>query len=360
MAQPAWRTRILGGALVLSVVAALVLLFLLTRSASPRIAQISDQTQAMISDTFATPTPTPLPFAELTIPTLRSRSYQSQLEEITLQSETPTYRSYRVMYRSDNLKIYGQLTVPKATTQQPQPEAGWPAVVFVHGYIPPTLYKTFGNYSSYVDALARRGVVVLKIDLRGHDQSEGEPGGAYYSSDYVIDTLNAYKALQQHEAVNPQQIGLMGHSMAGNVTMRAAVVQRDIPKVIIWSGAVYTYQDMLDLGIDDNSYRPPTTTAAPRQRREALRQTHGDFSAESAFWQQVVPTNYLDGVTTDFQFHHPVDDTVVSVEYSRGVVPILKQAGLQAELFEYATGGHNLTGTTFTQAMQSTVAFLKQ
>ncbi len=77
------------------------------------------------------------------------------------------------------------------------PERGFPAVVFVHGYIPPGEYKTTENYQRYVNYLASRGLEVLKVDLRRHGNSEGEAGDAYYSGDYNVDTpkciLSAFK-----------------------------------------------------------------------------------------------------------------------------------------------------------------------
>lgn len=135
----------------------------------------------------------PNKFEELTIPYLRSRSYFGELGEKKLYEEKNQYNSYLTSYKSDGLKINGLLTVPKGD----MPSGGWPAVVFVHGYIPPALYKTTEKYLEYVDHLAKSGLVVFKIDLRGHGESEGEPGGAYYSADYVIDVLNAYSALQR-------------------------------------------------------------------------------------------------------------------------------------------------------------------
>ena len=47
-----------------------------------------------------------------------------------------------------------------------------------------------------MDYLAQNGFVVFKIDLRGHGDSEGEPGGGYFGADYVTDTLNAHSALE--------------------------------------------------------------------------------------------------------------------------------------------------------------------
>ena len=297
------------------------------------------------------PSPTPFPFEELTIPYLQKRTYQSVLQEKTQLSQTGTYTSYLTSYDSDGLQINALLTVPK----NQKPENGYPAVVFVHGYIPPASYQTTQKYEAYIDYLARNGIVVLKIDLRGHGTSEGEASGAYYSSDYVIDVLNAYAALENTEFVDGTAIGLWGHSMAGNVVLRAVAAKKTVPKAVIWAGAVYTYADMAQLRISDDSYTPPSQSSDRSRKREQLSQTYGQFSSDSWFWQMVPATNYLDGVQTAIQVHHAENDAVVSVEYSRKLAEIMQKTDINFEFFEYATGGHNMTGQTFTQAMQRTV-----
>lgn len=302
------------------------------------------------------PTPTPIPFIEMTVPYLRERDYESTLGARTRLSESATYTSYLTHYTSDGLKINGLLTIPKGEP----PTGGWPAIVFVHGYIPPTVYKTTGNYVAYVDYLARNGFAVFKIDLRGHDKSEGEPGGAYYSSDYVIDTLNARAALGNTPEVNENRIGLWGHSMAGNVTMRAFVARPEIPGVVIWAGAGYTYTDLATYRISDNSYRPPQTNTARQRKREQLREAHGDFNAEHPFWKQVAVTDYLKDLKGALELHHAVNDDVVSIEYSRNLMKLLDGTNVRHELFEYPSGGHNIDGGSFSTAMQRTVEFYKE
>jgi dipeptidyl aminopeptidase/acylaminoacyl peptidase len=297
----------------------------------------------------------PNKFEELTIPYLRSRSYFGELGEKKLYEEKNQYNSYLTSYESDGLKINGLLTVPKGDT----PSGGWPAVVFVHGYIPPTLYKTTEKYIEYVDYLAKNGLVVFKIDLRGHGESEGEPGGAYYSADYVIDVLNAYSALQKSLVVDSKRVGLWGHSMAGNVLFRAAVVKKDIPKVVIWAGAVYSYSDMEKYGIQDNSYRPVGMSVDRQKRRQELFETYGQFSDSSAFWKKVVGLNFLEGVTTKFSIHHAVDDSVVNIGYSRDLQKELMEKNINVEQFEYGTGGHNISGSSFGQAIKRSADFFK-
>lgn len=294
-----------------------------------------------------------LPFAEMTIPALRARSYDSTLGEKSTYESKPTYTSYLTSFRSDGYKINALLTEPTG----PMPAGGWPAIVFVHGYIPPTLYQTTSRYIEYVDSLARSGYVVLKIDLRGHGKSEGTPGGAYYSSDYVIDTLSAYQALSTSELVNPKRIGLWGHSMAGNVLLRAAVVRPDIPAVAIWAGAGYTYSDLQTYRIQDASYRPPQVSASQSSRRAELFAKYGQFDPENEFWKQIVPTNYLDDNTSHFALFHANDDTVVSTAYTTGLQSIFDAKKISNEVHLYPRGGHNLSGNTFSQAMQATRLF---
>lgn len=304
----------------------------------------------------SSPHPSPFPFQEMTIPYLRTREFKSNLGNLEKISENAAYTSYITNYNSDGLRVNGLLTIPK----NDKPFGGWPAIVFVHGYIPPTQYETRTRYADHVDFLSRNGFVVFKIDLRGHGNSEGEAGGGYYSGDYIIDTLNAYAALKKADFVNPNKIGLWGHSMAGNVLLRALAVNVDIPAIAIWAGAVYTYTDMQKYGIDDNSYRPPVNASAQQTRRKQLFDTYGQFDAGHEFWRQVAPTNYLSDIKGAIEISHAIDDPVVNIGYSRDLMDLLDGTQAPHELHEYSSGGHNITGASFTQAMQDTVTFFKK
>lgn len=335
--------------IIASIVLAYSLIFLVyTYASNNRQNQVDQSTQNQIVTS-----PTPIPYAEMTIPYLRSLTYESALGERVIYQDYPNYTSYLTSYRSDNLKINGLLTIPKGTV----PDGGWPAIVFVHGYIPPTQYVTTEKYVAYVDALARSGFVVFKIDLRGHGQSEGDATGAYYSEGYVIDTLHARSALASADFVNKNKIGLWGHSMAGNVTLRALATMQDIPAVVIWAGAVFTYEDMQKYGLSDNSYRPPLQVSQRVSRRNEMFRVHGQFTKDSYFWKQVVPVNYLEKSGGAVQLHHPVDDDVVNVEYSRGLSKLLDLKGVDHEYHEYQSGGHNIESPYFEIAMTRTIDF---
>ncbi len=301
------------------------------------------------------PQPSSIPFERLTIPYLKQKVYDGSVNKLEQYRQNNNYTSYTTSYDSENLKINALLTLPN----QEKPENGWPAIVFVHGYIPPNQYQTTQRYQDYVDYLARNNFVVFKIDLRGHGNSEGEPSSAYYSSDYVIDTLNTYQALEKLDFVNPDKIGLWGHSMAGNIIIRSILAKPDIPAAVVWSGSVFTYQDFIDYGIDDDSYQPPDPDSPRRKRRQELFDTYGRFRLESNFWSQVSPLDYLSDIQGSIQLHHATNDNVVNIEYSRNIYNLLMQNNINSEIYEYQQGGHNLVSPAFSNAMNRTVNFFK-
>ena len=342
--------------ILIDIIIALIVFYFLANNASKKSLNPITTIKSKIAES-KTAAPTPFPFQEITIPYLRSQKFESKLSDSTELSQNSNYSSYLTSYESEGSRVNGLLTKPDGEI----PEGGWPAIVFVHGYIPPTQYSTTGSaYSSYVDYLASQGFVVFKIDLRGHGESEGEAGGGYFGSDYITDTLNAYSALQNSDFVNPDKIGLWGHSMAGNVLMRSAAVKQDIPSIVIWAGAVYSYTDREKYGINDASFQISSLSSNRQSKRRELIAKYGDPSDDSPFWKMVAPTNYLNDLKGAVQINHAIDDSVVNIGYSRDLDLLLDKTKVPHELHEYSTGGHDIEGVSFTEAMDNTVEFFNK
>lgn len=353
--EPSKKTYVLLGGVSLFVVLGAAMIFLQTPSQPAQ--EIKNTINRVVNQPSSAPEPTPYPFYELTIPYLREQTYESTLAPLEEVSSNGSYTSYVTSYTSNGLKINGLLTRPTGDA----PEGGWPAIVFIHGYIPPRSYETLGQpYSRYVDYLASQGFVVFKIDLRGHGNSEGEPGGAYYSADYVIDTLSARSALASAEFINKDKIGLWGHSMAGNVSLRALAAHPEIPAAVIWGGAGFSYTDLVTYRISDASFDPSQSSSTRMRKREQIRKLYGDPDPSKPFWQQMAPTSYLNELQGAVQLHHAVDDDVVSINYSRDLNALLDKTSVPHEFYEYESGGHNITDPGFTQAMERTTAFFKK
>jgi dienelactone hydrolase len=307
----------------------------------------------------ASPGQTPAPTFEvgndLTIGALRAQEIVGSdiIIEETLANGA-NYAQHIASYLSEGYKVYGLLTVPLGDV----PEGGFPAIVFVHGYIPPEIYRTTERYVAYVDALARAGFVVFKIDLRGFGNSEGEPSGAYFSPDYTVDAIAALKSLQRTDYVNPEGIGLWGHSMAGNVVLRAMLAEPDVQAGVIWAGAVYSYDDMVRYAIQDPSFRRDEQTTTIR-RGAILRETYGPPDTREPFWQAVSLTENIEFLEAPLQIHHALNDSVVNIGYSQDLAAVLEEAGKSYQLFTYDGGGHNIESPYFGDAMQQTIQFFR-
>lgn len=291
----------------------------------------------------------------LAIDTMRKGNYPGSDIQIEKElADGTNYKQYIASYKSEGLKIYALLTVPKGT----KPDLGFPVIVFNHGYIPPDQYKTTERYVAYVAYFARNGYVVFKPDYRGHGQSEGDPLGAYYSSAYAIDVLNAVSSVKNYKDVNGSKIGMWGHSMGGNITLRDLEVSLDVKAAVIWGGVVGSYDDLVNNWHRRVPFVPSARELSLRNRfRQDLIDKYGNPSSGGDFWKAVDPTLNLNFVNTPIQLHHGLADEEVPFEFSVNLDKKLKDAGKTVELFTYAGADHNISSPAFELAMKRSLDF---
>ena len=214
----------------------IVVFFVLTRhtlSSVKKVAQISKPTVTLAPQSASFP---------LAIANMRKKSYPGSTITIeqTLAPAT-NYNQYVVSYISDGLKQYGLLTVPMGN----KPSGGWPIILFNHGYIPPASYSTTDSYAVMVDPLASAGYIVFKPDYRGNGNSQGTPSQPYITPDYVTDSMNARASIKKYKDVNPNKIGVFGHSMGGNITLHELVITHDFKAAELMAGVVGNATDLL-------------------------------------------------------------------------------------------------------------------
>lgn len=285
----------------------------------------------------------------MSIEALRQREYLGGSFEIEQALANGTnYRQFVASYKSEGLKIYGLLTVPLT----PKPKDGYPAIVFVHGHIPPKQYSTTGNYPTYQATLARSGMITFKPDLRGHGRSEGEAVSAHYSEKYVIDTIYAINYLKNYKDVDPEKLGYWGHSNGGEIGLRTAVISKDIKAYVFWAGVVGSFEDMLETyndkipflkNVDDNP----------------LVKEYGLPSSNQEFWKKLDPYSYLNDISAPIQLHHGTNDSSVPIELSVQLKKALESAEKKVEYFEYTNDDHNI-GNQSSTAWQRSIQFFKK
>src|SRR3989344_3393829 len=272
------------------------------------------------------------------------------------------YKRYIASYKSEGLKIYALLTIPNGT----KPETGWPVVIFNHGYIPPSQYKTTERYVAYTDAFSRNGYILFRSDYRGHGNSEGTARGGYGSPDYTIDILNALDSIKKHPDVDPNRIGMWGHSMGGYITLRAMVARNDIKAGVIWAGVVASYEDLMYNWRRNtaSSVVQPTVTPTPISSRGGswraeLVRNYGTPDENPDFWNSISATGFLDEISGPLQLHHGTADTSVPLKFSEKLDQLMKDKGKAVELYTYAGNDHNISAS-FNTAIKSSVDFFNK
>lgn len=290
----------------------------------------------------------------LAIEYMRKQEYSGS--DIVIEQALPqgsNYDRYIASYKSDGLKIYALLTVPRGD----KPSNGWPVIVFNHGYIPPAEYRTTERYVAYTDVFSRNGYIVLKPDYRGHGNSEGDPEGAYYSPAYTIDVLNAVSSIKKYKDSDPNKIGMWGHSLGGNITLRSMVVSSDIKVGVIFAGVVASYQDMANSWRRSVPWRPSQREQALRRPgRQSLIDKYGDFEKNPSFWESITPISQVKDISGPIQLHHGRADGEVPLLFSEKLYDALKNSGKTVEIYTYSGDDHNISAS-LNIALERSVAF---
>lgn len=110
------------------------------------------------------------------------------------------------------MTLAGTLSIPKE-------EGPHPAVVLLQGsgengrdYA----YRGHKFFLVLADHLTRRGLAVLRYDLRGVEESEGRLSGASLE-DLARDAASALRFLKERPSTEAGSVGLIGHSMGGMI-----------------------------------------------------------------------------------------------------------------------------------------------
>ena len=129
-----------------------------------------------------------------------------------------------VTFTSAGLKLSGVVHVPSGM------RAGERRAAFIvlHGF---GSNKTSSNTMQPTKVLGELGYVVLRFDMRGCGESEGE-FGRVICLEQVEDTRNALTFLADHPAVDPERIGVIGSNFGGAVAVYTGGVDKRVAAVV--------------------------------------------------------------------------------------------------------------------------------
>ncbi len=246
---------------------------------------------------------------------LRQRDYKKgKIKTEKTLSQNNNYTSYQVSYDSDGLKIYGVMNVPKGN-------GPFPVIILNHGYYNTSQFQSGDGTKTMADILARNGYLTLASDYRGHGMSEndGEGRGGGHRPEYAIDVLNLIASLESLSYIDTNKIGMWGHSMGGEVSLRTIEATDRVKAVALWA---------------------PTSANASHNSSfyGGSRQTTEDENSET---YGISPINYLNYISSPISLHQGLDDTEVNPEWSKELKFALEKEGKSVEYFEYEGQDHN-------------------
>ena len=131
---------------------------------------------------------------------------------------------HAVTFPSAGLKLSGVVHVPSGM----RPGERRAAFIVLHGF---GSNKTSSNTMQPTKVLGELGYVVLRFDMRGCGESEGE-FGRVICLEQVEDTRSALTFLADHPAVDPERIAVIGSSFGGAVAVYTGGVDERVAAVV--------------------------------------------------------------------------------------------------------------------------------
>ena len=128
------------------------------------------------------------------------------------------WHSEKIYFPSGDLKLHGVIYLPRG-------EGRFPGVVMCHG-----MASDYRSMRPCAQQMARKGIVTLALDLRGHGKSSGTLDGGIGQ-----DVAAAYAVLKNHPRVDAEHIGLVGHSLGALACLYAATAINGVRAMVLLS-----------------------------------------------------------------------------------------------------------------------------
>jgi len=263
------------------------------------------------------------------IENLRAREFKGGniIIEETL-SQNSAYTSYIFSYPSDDLKIYGRMNIPAGG-------GPFPVIILNHGYFNASTFQSGDGTQTMADILARNGYLTLASDYRGFGKSENDDQGSRgHNPNYAIDILNLIASVPSLNQENPERIGMWGHSMGGEVTLRTAESTEKVKAIVLWAPTSARTSD--NSGFYGDRGTQPTGS-------------HDDDGTS--------PIDYLKYISSPISLHQGLSDTEVNPEWSKELNEALINEKKKVEYFEYPGQDHNFRNLGWDTISSRTIEF---
>ncbi len=121
-------------------------------------------------------------------------------------------------------------------------------------------------YRQVADTLSRRGIAVLRLDDRGLGASGGSPSKAT-TADFADDIRAAIAYLRSRRDIDPDRIGLIGHSEGGAIAPMIAATDPRIKAIVVMAGPA---DRGIEISMAQNKYMVDRDTSLTPAKRDSV------------------------------------------------------------------------------------------
>lgn len=293
----------------------------------------------------STPTisPTPDPYSGLRIEELAEQEFGSGTLEVDDWAQpSPFFKQAFFQYPSDGLTIHGFIN-------EPVREGPFPVVIVLHGNVDEEDYQTLTYTARYANALAETGFVVLHPNYRNYPPSD--QGKNPFGIGYTRDVLNLIEIVRAQsgqtgplEKADPDDIGLFGHSMGGEIAQRVITVDREIDAALLYNS------------MSGNALRNYEVVLKWSDEAEEYDEYH---DAPKEVLKEISPYFYIDRIQAAVSIHHGTGD-IIPLAWSEELCQMLKDSGKTVECFTYNKMPHTFYGEKDELLINHSIRFFRE
>ena len=334
---------------------------------------VSPPAEIMVETLTPSPVPTitltasPTPTIEqlifpYTIDGLRQHDFTRGAIHIrSILDETDQFTTYLIDYPSDGLMITGVMQIPAG-------EGPFPVILMNHGFFSRSVYNSGDGTDRASAFLAGHGYITLASDYRSWGESD--IGNSFFYSGLVIDVINLLNAIPSIEQADPERIGMWGHSMGGGVTMKVLTIEARIKAAVLYSPVSADFADIInrwgpgcfgDIAQGELIVGCNSSDVIPDDLPQNMKDAYRFAVSDPDTLKKISPFYHLDNVTVPVQIHYGTEDgeflSGTPPQWSIKLTQGLRDAGKQAELYQYEGEGHSFIGQPWFDFMTRSLRF---
>lgn len=345
---------------------------------SPQVVIESITPSPVPASTF-TPSPTPTVeewISSFTIEGLRRHDYHSgEIHIRSTLSENDKFTTYLIDYPSDGLTITGVMQIPVG-------EGPFPVIVMNHGFFARSVYNSGDGTDRASAYLAEHGYITIASDYRSWGDSD--IGESFFYSGLAIDVINLLYAIPSIEQADPERVGMWGHSMGGGVTMKVLTIiggvdtsrenQRNysttVKAAVLYSTVSADFPDIInrwgmgcfgDIAQGELIIGCNSSDVIPSELPQNMQDAYRFAATDAELLKKVSPYYYLDSITAPVQIHYGTEDGAfirgTPPQWSVKLTQALRDAGKEAEMYQYEGEGHSFIGQPWFDFMTRVLRF---